>query len=160
MSNTDYKPTKRPYRSFVISSIIYACGVVVFSIWSYTAQCKLTLSHTNQTSLNDEFLRKLIIRNSAETAFLILMAMPLVLLYRQGRQAVKKDLEQLNTLLQQEIELQKVREVELKDAIHDLERFNAVSVGRETRIIELKAEVNNLLADLNRNNLYKIGRNE
>ena len=158
---TSFRTEKKPYRFFAIATVIYAFGVVGFSTWSYTAQHQLTQNRADQEgAANNAFVKKLMLRNTAESVFLLLMAVPLVFLYNRGRHAVAKDLEQLNDLLQKELELQKIREEELKDAIRDLERFNAVSVGRESRIIELKTEVNNLLVDLNRNDLYKIGKND
>ena len=88
--------------------------------------------------------------------FLLAMAFPLIALYTRARVKSSRQLASLNERLQQDVEIQKKREVELKDAIHDLERFNAVAVGREGRIIELKAEVNTLLEQANRTKRYKV----
>jgi hypothetical protein len=103
-----------------------------------------------------ELLRNLAIRKTGEGFFLLMMVFPLIVLFNQTHKKTAAELEHLNTLLQQDVELQKSREKELKDAIHDLERFNSVSAGRESRIIELKAEVNDLLQQLNQNDRYNI----
>jgi septal ring factor EnvC (AmiA/AmiB activator) len=73
------------------------------------------------------------------------MVVPLITLYNRAQTQTSKQLNTLNKKLQQEIEIQKTKELDLRDAIHDLERFTALSVGREERVIELKAEVNALL---------------
>lgn len=92
----------------------------------------------------------------ANGVFLLIMAFPLVALYTRARVKSSQQLATLNNRLQQEVELQKKREAELKDAIHDLERFNAVAVGREGRIIELKAEVNTLLKQAGKPKRYTV----
>lgn len=47
-------------------------------------------------------------------------------------------------------------EAEVRDSIHELERFNSLMVGREKRTIELKAEVNRLCAELGKPPLHRI----
>ena len=47
-------------------------------------------------------------------------------------------------------------EGEAAESVHELERFNRLMVGREQRVIELKAEVNRLCADLDRPPEYRI----
>ncbi|MBL8385561.1 MAG: hypothetical protein JNM90_20930 [Burkholderiales bacterium] len=41
-------------------------------------------------------------------------------------------------------------EAELRRTVHELQRFNSASVGRELRMIELKREVNRLSRELGR----------
>jgi len=48
------------------------------------------------------------------------------------------------------------QDAELKDAMDDLKRFNALAAGRETRIIELKTEVNALLAQQDKAKRYNV----
>jgi hypothetical protein len=110
-------------------------------------------------SLQD-VLRAEILRKIANGLFLLIMAFPLVALFHRARVRSSKQMAELNTLLYQDLEKQKEREIELKDAIHDLERFNAVAVGRESRIIELKAEINALLKQMNRAIRYNIDKPE
>jgi hypothetical protein len=88
--------------------------------------------------------------------FLLLMAFPLVALYNRARVRSLKKLAELNELLKHDVEQRIEREKDLKDAIHDLERFNAVTVGRETRIIALKAEINTLLEQMKRKKRYNV----
>ena len=56
---------------------------------------------------------------------------------------------EINIQLQRDYEKLKKHEHELQDAVKDLERFNAVTIHREERIIELKDEVNELLSEQN-----------
>ena len=44
----------------------------------------------------------------------------------------------------------------LREQLAELERFNAVAVGRETRMIELKKEINELCAELGQPPRYNI----
>ncbi|WP_372807429.1 hypothetical protein [Pontiella sp.] len=101
-------------------------------------------------------LLALAIRTMASGLFLLMMAVPLVLLYNHAQQCASKELAELNAMLQDDVEGRKERELELKDAIADLERFSSVTSGREMRILELKAEVNALLAQANQPQRYKI----
>jgi hypothetical protein len=109
---------------------------------------------TEKVESMNGLLRNQAVQETAAGLFLLVMAVPLVVLYNRSHQRAAEELAELNARLQQEIEGQKTREEELKDAIHDLERFNAVSSGREDRIIELKAEVNELLKEMNRQPRY------
>ena len=47
-------------------------------------------------------------------------------------------------------------EEELKQNLHDLERFNRLAIGREEKMIGLKEEINNLLKSMGRDEKYKI----
>ena len=87
---------------------------------------------------------------------LMALALPLAIISRTSERLLKLETEALNSRLKQDVKLQKSREKELKDAISDLERFNSVSSGRESRIIELKHEVNELLKQLGEEKRYNI----
>lgn len=108
--------------------------------------------HT-QKQLADQMLR-----SAAAALGMVVMAIPLITLFSRTQRSVAKNLSQMNSRLQNDMESQKSRESELKEAISDLERFNAVSAGRETRIIELKAEVNNLLEQMGKSKRYNIDK--
>lgn len=108
----------------------------------------------------ERLMRTQITSKIANGLFLLLMAFPLIALYTRARVISSKQLADLNERLRQDVELQKKREIELKDAIHDLERFNAVAVGREGRIIELKAEVNTLLKQAGKPRRYTVDHKE
>ncbi|MDF7826569.1 hypothetical protein P4B35_21235 [Pontiellaceae bacterium B12227] len=97
-----------------------------------------------------------VLRLSIAGIGMLLLAIPLILLFSRTRKKAAAELSDMNIRLQHDVELQKTRETELKDAISDLERFNAVTAGRESRIIELKAEINALLAQMNRDKRYNI----
>jgi len=101
-------------------------------------------------------MRKQAIQSGVSGLFLIAMVFPLIFLYNRARARSTRQLAKLNAQLQQDFIRQKKREVELEDAIHDLERFNTVTLGRENRIIELKAEVNTLLEQMKREKRYNI----
>lgn len=78
-------------------------------------------------------------------------------LYRYSQARTVRNIGRLNADLQQDIERQKVRETELQEAIQDLQRFNVLAVGRESRILELKGEVNALLEQMHRQKRYQAG---
>jgi len=101
-------------------------------------------------------LRQQAIHSGLNGLFLLAMVFPLILFYNHARTRSTRQLAELNAQLQQDFVRQKKREAELEDAIRDLERFNAVTLGRETRIIELKAEVNTLLAQMKREKRYNV----
>jgi hypothetical protein len=101
-------------------------------------------------------LHREVMRKGLTGLFLLLMAFPLVALYSRSQMKASDQLAALNNRLKLDVENQKNREIELKDAIRDLERFNAVSVGRENRIIELKSEVNMLLKEMKRQKRYNV----
>ncbi len=105
-------------------------------------------------------MRPLAIRTVANGIFLHLMAFPLIVLYARARLKSAKKLSELNKRLQQDVAKRSDRESELEDAIHDLERFNALVIGREGRIIELKAEVNTLLVQMKREKRYNVDHAE
>ena len=108
-----------------------------------------------RSTLNmNRLLRALALRTLLISIFLYAMAFPLIALYNRTHEKVARKLAELNTRLQQDAIKQKAREVELEDAIRDLERFNAITLGREDRIIGLKAEVNTLLEQMKRKNRY------
>lgn len=104
----------------------------------------------------DQHIDALILRTVAIALFLHIMAFPLIILFNRAHAKTTEETENLNIELQQDVIRQKAREAELEDAILDLERFNAVALGRENRIIELKGEVNILLAQDNRQKRYTV----
>ncbi len=94
-------------------------------------------------------LKHQVLRESLAGIFLLVLVIPLVILYNQTEQKNSRELSRLNARLQHDVSLQKEKAQELKDAINDLERFSSVAAGRESRVIELKKEVNELLDRLN-----------
>ncbi len=109
-----------------------------------------------QTRDVKQLIHTLAIRTIAIGVFLYAMAFPLILLYNHTQVKSARKTADLHAQLQQDFIKQKERETELEDAIRDLERFNHVAVGRETRIIELKAEVNTLLERMKQKKRYAI----
>lgn len=112
------------------------------------------------TSNVNHLIHALAMRTMATGIFLHAMALPLILLYNRTKTKAARIMAELNAQLQQDVIQQKTREAELEDAIQDLERFNAVAIGREHRIIELKAEVNTLLEQMKRKKRYNIDHAE
>lgn len=108
----------------------------------------------------NQLIRKLTVRAVGIGIFLYAMAFPLLVLYHRAQARSSQETADLNTLLQQDFHKLKEREAELEDAIHDLERFNAVAIGRESRIIELKAEVNTLLEQMKQHKRYNVDHME
>jgi hypothetical protein len=108
----------------------------------------------------DDLMRDQIIHKVSIGLFLLIMAFPLIALYNRAQTTASRKMEELNTQLKQDFIKLKERETELEDAIRDLERFNAVAVGRESRIIDLKGEVNTLLEQMKRQKRYNIDRVE
>jgi hypothetical protein len=98
------------------------------------------------------------LRLTAAGIGLLILAIPLITLFSKARKSIAIDLASMNLQLKQDMDAQKNREEELREAMKDLERFNAVSAGRESRIIELKSEVNQLLLELKREKRYNIDK--
>lgn len=103
-----------------------------------------------------QMLRIQAAEDAAKGLFLFIMAYPMILLYNRAQQMTGKQLEALNVKLRNDVEQQRHRENQLEEAVRDLERLNAVTVGRENRIIALKQEVNTLLQELERPVRYNI----
>lgn len=89
---------------------------------------------------------------------MLFLAIPLISFFSRTQKKAAEELSSMNNRLQHDVDLQQSREEELKDAISDLERFNAVSTRREMRIIELKAEVNKLLQQTKCEKRYNIDK--
>lgn len=90
------------------------------------------------------------------TIVLSILALPLVLAARQTERLLTMESEANNVRLRQDVSIQQTKEKELREALSDLERFSSVSAGRESRIIELKAEVNELLEQTRMKKRYNI----
>ncbi len=151
----NHPKTIHPYRSFTGVVVIYLVGILAFSAWSYIEHRNVieSVSET-ESKTRKELINKDRLIESSEIAFLLVMAIPLILLFHRARTYSIHQVEELNAELQRDYEKLKKHEDELEDAIADLERFNAVTTGREERIIELKTEVNTLLEELNRPKRY------
>jgi hypothetical protein len=108
----------------------------------------------------NRLLSALAIRAVGIGLFLYAMAFPLIVLYNLARARAQRETADLHERLQQDFRQLKEREAELEDAIQDLERFNTVAMGREGRIIELKAEVNTLLEKMDQQKRYNIDNTE
>lgn len=104
----------------------------------------------------NQLISSLGMRSVGMGIFLYAMAFPLIVLYRCAQTRSSQETAELHTLLQQDFTKLKERETELEDAVHDLERFNAVAIGRESRIIELKAEVNTVLEQMGQHKRYNV----
>lgn len=115
---------------------------------------------TRDTHDVKQLIHALAIRAVSIAAFLHVMAFPLILFYSRTRLQAGNEAAKLNIQLQQDFSKQKERETQLKDAIQDLERFNTLAVGREGRVIELKAEVNTLLEQMKRKKRYNVDHPE
>jgi len=124
-----------------------------------SAQAGYALVAARGTRNINRLLRALAVRTMLSSIFLYAMAFPLIALYNRTLAKTAREMAGLNTRLQQDFDRQKIREAELEDAIRDLERFNAITLGRENRIIGLKAEVNTLLEQMKRKKRYTAAEN-
>jgi len=68
----------------------------------------------------------------------------------------RKESEKQNVELQSEVTERKKIEEELRLNMEDLERFSDMAVGREEKMIQLKEEINELMAQLGRGEKYTI----
>lgn len=95
-------------------------------------------------------------RNVATVIILLTMALPLIIMNLRNRCSPAQLELELNNRLQEKINEQTTLEEELQEATKDLRRFVAATNSREDRILELKAEVNELLEQLNNPKRYHI----
>jgi hypothetical protein len=109
----------------------------------------------NMTEVN-HLISTLALRSVGIGIFLYVMAFPLIVLYNFAQAKSSRETADLHEMLQRDYATLKERESELEDAIRDLERFNTVAIGRESRIIELKAEVNTLLEQMKQQKRYSV----
>ena len=123
------------------------------AIGTHTGYVILAAHSTREVAQHTDAL---ILRTVAIALFLHIMAFPLIALFNRAHAKTTKETANLNIELQQDVIRKKAREAELEDAILDLERFNAVALGRENRIIELKGEVNTLLEQEDRKKRYAV----
>ena len=123
---------------------------------SITADSGYAILVFRSTAPTSRLLNLLAWRTAGIGIALYVMVFPLIILYHFAQKRSSRQSAELNARLQEDFIKLKERESELEDAIGDLERFNAVAIGRESRIIELKAEVNTLLEEMNREKRYHI----
>jgi len=74
--------------------------------------------------------------------------------FEKMTQDLKKTTTSIDNLSREANERKKAEE-SLRESMEQLERFNRLAMGREVRVIELKRQVNSLLAELNREPEYK-----
>ena len=148
MSSIDTSEEKRqhPYGPFAVAVVFYVVGVTLFSIWIYLEHRAVAsaIPAAQRGSFN-----RVALAEGFEGIFLFLMAFVLILLHSRAKAFFANREHEINIQLQRNYEKLKKHEHELQDAVKDLERFNAVTIHREERIIELKAEVNELLSEQN-----------
>lgn len=162
MTGNGFKISLRASGFFILAAIIYIISLVAFCSWSYAEEPQLMIRHSTplpaadnlQKADNTDLLRRLAAYKVVTGIFLLAMAIPLAVLSNRVPLKASRKLEELNLRLQQKIEFQNIREKELNSAINDLKRLNAVSIGREGRMLELKGEVNELLEQLHQHKRY------
>jgi len=93
-----------------------------------------------------------------QALFCILAVTLAVVFYAMATKATVSELNSRNTKLEEELQLQKTKEQKLREIIHDSERFNALTLRREERIIQLKSEVNELLARMQQEKRYNVDK--
>ncbi len=137
--------TRHPYHRFGVAVTIYVMGAVGLSAWAVFAR-------QGQDAVNSSYA---VIEN-LRNGFLLAMGATLILLYRRARRQSALQAQALQAKHSADFEKIRKHELELEDAIRDLERFNALATGREERIIELKTEVNELLQEMNQPERYSL----
>ena len=153
---TDHKkPAKNHhhYGSFAVAVVFYVVGVTIFSGWICLEHHWLARSMAMPP--HSIFSRVALIEG-IEGVFLLIMAFTLIFLHARAKNSSAKHERTMNIKLQREFEKLKEHEIELQDAIRDLERFNALTTNREERIVELKREVNRLLTEQERPLRYSV----
>ncbi len=165
---------RRSYGLFSLAAVAYVACVAAFAFWSYQEGQEALLNYAGRleagrTQLGsrlaaadptEEMLREHAARSLLAGVVLLALAAPLAVLYHRAQSRTARELATLNYRLQQDVDVQRRRESELKDAMRDLERFATVATGRESRIMELKTEVNALMAELDRPPRYNIDRTD
>ncbi|MFH1371526.1 MAG: hypothetical protein ABII09_09620 [Planctomycetota bacterium] len=71
-------------------------------------------------------------------------------------EGAKQQLESANATLENEITERKKAEQEISTKMKEIEEFNCLAVGRELKMIELKREINRLLAERGIEQIYEI----
>ncbi len=110
------------------------------------------------SSIIERQLADQLLRLIAAGMGMLVLAVPLIILFSRAQRSMAAHLAEKNEDLQNDVSRQKSRQEELQEAISDLERFTSVSTGRESRIIELKSEVNRLLREMGRKKRYTIDK--
>ena len=144
-----------PYRVYVLAVKLCILGAISFTAFSF-------LLHQNHPESGAAPLLNIkgytvctaALVECLETVYLLIMACILGVFYRRANKRHRKQQEEYKAQLKQELRGQKHRETKLEHAIKDLERFNAMAMGREQRILELKTEINNLLQEQDRPKRY------
>lgn len=142
---------ENPYRPYSIGVKICILGVIGFSL------CSFLLLHESMDSrfapivhIKGYPLTPTALVVCAQLFFLLIMTCILIVLHRRGGRRCMELAEELSGRLTQELKKQKMREAQSEKTIRDLERFNAMAMGREERILELKHEVNTLMQEQGR----------
>lgn len=95
---------------------------------------------------------------SAHALFSIIAIVLSIVFYTEATKAKHEGLNARNKELQEELHLLQAKEKKLRDIIRDNERFNTLTLRREERVIQLKAEVNQLLAQMQREKRYNVDK--
>lgn len=149
-----------PYRSCGTAVMILTLGVIVFTVWSFLQHLIPLNTDAPLLNINGYPISISTMSSLAELLFLIIMAAVLVSLFRRAKLESTAQVDQKSAKLKRDLNKLEKRESELEKSIRDLERFNAVAMGREHRILELKDEVNALLQEQNKPNRYNTSETE
>jgi hypothetical protein len=94
----------------------------------------------------------------AKALFSIIAIILSIVLYTAATKETLHGLNARNKKLEEDLQLLQGTEKKLREVIRDNERFNALTFGREERIIRLKSEVNQLLAQMQREKRYNVDK--
>ncbi len=155
---TDRTTEKAPginYLALCAAVALYALGVIAYTAWHYVGIRK-TLQELVEPAHFDVMIPRLNSQVVVHGILTLGLALPVIFLFNRIRIKASRKQAELNRKMQRDMEKLAKQDAELKDAMDDLKRFNALAAGRETRIIELKTEVNALLAQQDKAKRYNV----
>lgn len=102
----------------------------------------------------------LLLLEASKALFYIAAIMLSIVFYASATKEKLRELNACNRELEEELQHLREKEKKLREIIRDNDRFNALTLRREERIILLKSEVNQLLAQMQREKRYNVDKTD